>query len=161
MKEIVFALLVIAVIFDSCKTSGKGMDTAVPIIDTIVDYSFRKVMRDREIFNAATEVVPLDTVYLSKDTLHVLTKRVIGCDEEDFKLVWNGMMAKSLPPQTSVKLFQRLDPACNERHYFHLTYNIKPLRFKEDSLSETPNTSAVKATVVRVGGWKNSLKYEF
>ena len=161
MKKILFTSLALIGIIASCKTSKKGIDAAVQVIDTISDYSFRKVMRDKEIFNATTEVVPLDTAYLSKDTLHVLTKRIIGCDEEDFKLIWNGMMMKSLPPQTSVKLFQRLDPTCNERHYFHLTYNIKSLQFKNDSISANPNTMWSKVTVVRLGGWKNLLKYEF
>lgn len=161
MKKLLFVAIALTIIISSCKTSKKGADAAVPVIDTIWDYSFRKVMRDKEIFNATTEVVPLDTVYLSKDTLHLLTKKIVGCDEEDFMLVWNGMMMKSLPPQTSVKLFHRLDPACNERHYFHLTYNITPLRFKQDSVSLNTDSMWSKVTVVRVGGWKNILKYEF
>jgi hypothetical protein len=147
-------------LISACKTSKRASDVTVPIIDTLTDLSNRKLIRDKEIFRSTTEVVPLDSVYLSKDTLHLLTKRILGCDEESFMLIWDGQMKKSLPPGASVKLLQRVDPACNERHYFHLTYNIKPLRFKNDSATDA-HLEWSKVTVIKVGGWSNMLKYEF
>src|SRR5688572_22029055 len=132
MRRNIYVVIALTLFAASCKTSKKVADVAPPVvvIDTLSDYSSRKVIRNNHIFTSTTDVVPLDTVYLSKDTLHVLTKKIPGCDEDSFMLIWDGKMRKSLPPMTSVKLLQRVDPACTERHYFHLTYNIRPLQFK-------------------------------
>jgi hypothetical protein len=160
MKLYIYAVLVFIVVASSCKSSKKATDMQAVVNDTISDYSSRKLIRDKNIFTSTTEVVPLDTVYLSRDTIHLLTKRILGCDEENFMLIWDGQIRKSLPPITSVKLLQRVDPACREQHHFHLTYNIKPLKFKNDSASIN-NLEWSKVTVVKVGGWQNILKYEF
>lgn len=161
MKKFFVAAVVLSITIASCKTSKKATDVTVQVDDTIIDNSFRKPVRSKELYGSVTELIPLDTVYISKDTLYLLTKRVSGCDEANFKLIWNGMMMKSLPPQTSLKLFQQADPACNEKHRFLLSYNIKSLRFKEDTASVNEGTMWSKVTVVRVGGWKNILKYQF
>jgi hypothetical protein len=159
MTRYLYIAIALNILATSCKTSKKTVDVVVPVIDTIFDYSCRKVIRNNQIFTSTTELVPLDTVYLSKDTMHVLTKQILGCDEETFMLIWDGKMRKSLPPVASVKLLQRVDPSCNERHYFHLTYNLRPLQFKNDSASTTMEWS--KVTAVKLGGWPNVLKYEF
>ena len=161
MRNFFAILLILVIAISACKTTKKASDVTIPIDDTITDNSFRKLIRSKELFAAVTEMVPLDTAYISKDTLHLLTKRILGCDEKNFKLMWNGTMLKSLPPQTNVKLFQQVDAACNERHRFHLTYNISPLRFKQDSVAVHPDSLWSKVTVIRVGGWKNILKYQF
>ncbi len=161
MKKLTIAAIILSIAIASCKTSKKLTDVAVPIDDTIVDNSFRKPIHSKELYASVTELIPLDTVYISKDMLYLLTKRITGCDEANFKLIWNGMMLKSLPPQTNVKLFQQADPACKESHRFLLSYNIKALRFKEDSVSLGQESMWSKVTVVKVGGWKNILKYEF
>ncbi len=160
MKGIFFAGLVL-IIFCSCKTQRKTIADVAPVEDTLTDNSHRKLLRDKEIFSSVTEVVPLDTVFIRKDTLHLLTKKILGCDTENFKLFWNGTVLKSLPPQANVKLFQQVNADCKERHVFHLTYNISPLRLKNDSLSVSNESLWSKVTVVKVGGWKNILKYEF
>ena len=146
----------------SCQTTKKtAASTTVAIQDTITVNNFRKLIKDKELYIAVTEVVPLDTAYIIKDTIHLLTKKIKACESDKFKLLWNGNMVKSLPPQASVKLFQEVDAACTEQHFFHLTYNIKPLRFKSDTILNTSDTAFVKITSVRVGGWRNFLKYEF
>ena len=162
MRKNIVAISILLVIVSSCKTTKHSADVTAPVDDTIVDNSFRKLIRSKEIFNSVTEVIPLDTVYFSKDTLCVFTKRIPGCDEENFKLIWNGAMLKSLPRQANVKLFQQVDPACKESHRFLLSYNVKHLRFKEDSISRAnPDSLSAKATIVRVGGWKNGLRYKY
>jgi hypothetical protein len=160
MRTYILTIFALVLFASSCKTSKKTVDIQPVVEDTLSDYTNRKLIRDASIFSSTTEVVPLDTAYLSKDTLHLLTKKILGCDEETFMLIWDGKIRKSLPPIASVKLLQRVDPACKEQHHFHLTYNIKPLRFKNDSAAEA-NMEWSKVTVVKVGGWSNILKYEF
>ncbi len=146
-------LLPLVVCAGACKTTKKAAATPANTADLITDQSFRKPIIDKDLYKSTTEIVPLDTVYIASDTLTVVTKRIAGCESENFKLIWNGSMAKSLPPQTSVKLFQLVDGACTERHKFHLTYNISALKFKND-------TAADKSTLIRVGGWGKMLNYK-
>ena len=148
-------------LYTSGNTLKKNTGAAPPLIDTLNNLSCKKLIKDKELFASVTDLVPLDTVYISKDTLHVLTQKITGCDEDDFSLLWNGAILKSLPPQTNVKLFQKVDPACNERHHFHLTFNIQPLQLKNKTVVSTSDLTKTKITVVRIGGWKNALKYMF
>ncbi len=159
MKKILFLLVASLSVFMGCKTTTPAAGAAAPVDDTVSDYSFRKIMRDKELYAATTELVPLDTVFLNYDTLHIFTKKIIGCDAENFRLMWNGAMMKSLPPQTSVKLFQQVEPDCKERHMFHLTYNVKPLQLKRDSAMFSKDSCASKTTILRIGGYKHSVQY--
>ena len=156
MKSILLLLSSLILLFASCNSLKKNTGVAPQLVDTLSNFSSKKLIKDKELFASVTDLVPLDTVYISKDTLHVLTKKIIGCDEDDFSLFWNGAMLKSLPPQTNVKLFQKVESDCNERHHFHLTFNIQPLQFKQVN-----DGGKTKITGVRIGGWKNLVKYEF
>lgn len=129
---------------------------AAHISDTIIGKIFRRPIRDKELFTAVKDLVTMDTAYIHQDTLHLWTKKLAACEAEKFNLVWNGAMLKSMPPQTTVKLLQTADANCKGSNYLHLTYNITPLRFKEDTLQ-----SGTRTTIVRVNGWKNPLRYEF
>ena len=120
----------------------------------ITSQKFHKPLRNKQFFAATTEVIPIDTAFVSKDSLHIITRKVSGCDAENFKLVWNGTMVKSIPPQTAVRLFKVADIECSEKHKFHLVFNITQLKMKQDS-------TANKVTTVHLGGWKEPLKYEF
>lgn len=160
MKHIILSFLTGLLLIAGCKSTKTGAAAApAPVQDTITDESFRKLMRDKELYNAVKEAVPVDTAYLVRDTLHVITKRILGCDAENFKLFWNGAMAKSLPPQVTVRLFQQVDAGCNERHYFHLTYSIKSLKVRSDNMAPATDSVAVTSTVVHIGGYKHSVKY--
>lgn len=146
----------------SCKTGQKAQVAPAEVTEWITDESNRKVMRDKEIYAATVEVVPLDSAYLRRDTLHLHTKKMTGCAADEFQLVWNGAMMKSLPPQTSVKLFHRVEPDCKEQHPFHLTFNIAPLRMKRDSAYlAIDSPSMQRATIIRIGGWKSSIRYDY
>lgn len=120
----------------------------------ISDSTAKKLMKDKELYAATNETIPLDTAYISKDTLHVVTTKVNACDADNFKLMWNGMMTKSMPPQTSVKLFLLSDPTCKETHPFHLTFSLKPMHNKQ----QQPGNSTI---MVRVSGFKEMLKYSY
>ena len=152
MKKKILILILPLALICSCKTAKKSAsDTPVPS-DVVMDESFRKPVSDKDLYAATTEVVPLDTVYIASDTLNIVTKKIIGCDPKNFKLMWNGDWGQSIPAQTGVKLFQYVDAGCTERHKFHLTYNLSPLRLKSD-------TSSVKSILIRIGGWGKMTKY--
>ncbi|MCX6199068.1 MAG: hypothetical protein NTY88_07580 [Bacteroidetes bacterium] len=155
MKKIFLSAFPVFLLIGSCTTQKQNGAASTPVEDTITDNSFRKLVRDKELYNSTTELVPLDTVYLSKDTLHLLTKKILACDADNFTLMWNGAMMKSLPPQTNVKLFQLLDTQCKERHPFHLTFNISSLQMRRD-------TAAVeKSILIHVGNWARTVKYSY
>ena len=161
LKQTILLTAIALLSIASCKTTKPAAGATAPVNDTVNDYTFRKVNRDKELYAATKELVPLDTVYLTKDTLHILTKKILGCDADNFKLFWNGAMQKSLPPQTSVKLFQQVDAECKEQHRFHLTYNVKSLRIKNDTAAFNLDSCAAKTTLLRWGGYKELVKYEY
>ena len=143
MRIKVSLLLLMFVLLNSCKTQKKATESVSA--ELVMDESFRKPVNDKILFAQTNDMVPLDTAFIVMDTLHIITKRILGCDAENFKLIWNGNKTKSLPPQASVKLFQQVEGACKERHRFHLLYNVSSLHLKQDT------------TIIKVGGWKNSV----
>ena len=161
MKTIFFTATVIVIVLAACKTTATTTGATASVNDTLSDYSFKKVTRDKELYNATSELVPVDTAYLVKDTLHILTKKIMGCDADNFKLFWNGALMKSLPPQTSVKLFQQVNAECKQQHLFHLTYNIKSLRLKNDTVISTLDSAVTKTMLLRIGGYKEMVKYAY
>ena len=118
----------------ACKKAKNTVATTPVYEETIAEESFRKLIKDKELYNVTTEAVQLDSANVSKDTLHIYTKKLQACDAENLKLVWNGSFAKSLPPQATIKLLLVNDPACKEQHRFHITYNIAALWAKKDSV---------------------------
>lgn len=162
MKKLFSVAAFIILIIFSCKTTNKSYSIAPPVVmDTLTELSTRKIIKDKELFLSVTEMVPLDSLFTVKDTLHIVTKKIRGCEAENFMLLWNGAMAKSLPPQVAIKILQRVDPACNEQHYFHLTYNIASLKLKNDSLINTADSITRQTTILRIAGWKNGLRYDY
>jgi len=154
MKKYILVLIIPIVFSGSCKTLKKtGGDSNTKNTEIVKDESFRKPVKDKELYLSTTEAIPLDTVFISKDTLNIFTKKIFGCDADNFKLIWNGDLGKAMPPQTAVRLFQLVDGSCKEKHKFHLAYNISPLKLKGD-------TSANKTTIIRVGGWNKMATYE-
>ena len=157
--SIIFTVLLLAVV--GCKTTKKSLnESTVPVVDTVKDFSFRKVIRSKEIFRSVADSTALDTAYIVGDTLFLRTPQTRSCDADNFKLFWNGALLKSLPPQTSVKLFHQADTECSETHAFLLSFNIKPVRLKSDTLDVVSENSGAEV-VVRVGGWKSALKYKY
>ncbi len=155
MKKYIFIITIFlpfTVFIFSFKMYRQGKTNQASAI--ITSQKFHKPVRDKQFFAATTEIIPIDTAFVSKDSLHIITRKVSGCDAENFKLVWSGNMVKSSPPQTAVRLFKVADIECSEKHKFHLVYNITPLKLKQDSIAN-------KVTTVHLGGWKEPLKYEF
>ena len=115
---------------------------------------FKKPVIDKGLYAATTEVVPVDSAYVAGDSLNIITPKILGCDADNFRLMCNGVFSNNKPALTTVKLFQAIDPACKTKTWFHLTFNIKPLRQKPDSL---PN----KTVLVRFGNYKNVVHYNY
>lgn len=152
MKKQILAALLPLIFTCGCKTTKKANTDNTGYTELINDEAFRKPIVDKELFKATTEVVPLDTVFISKDTLNIYTKKINGCETDNFKLIWTGDLSATAPTKTTVKLFQLVEGSCKERHRFHLLYNISPLKPKMD-------TAAVKATLIEVGGWRRMNSY--
>ena len=150
-KQILIAILPL-VFAASCKTTKKNAADTANTALILIDDSFRKAIVDKEIFKNTIESIPLDTVYLTKDSLNIITKKITGCETENFKLIWNGELGKTSPPTANLKLFQLVDGACREKHKFHLIYNISPLKLKGD-------TATVKTTQINIGGWGKTSAY--
>ncbi len=158
MNKLYCVLALFAALLSACGTGKKSVTVQVPVVDTLHDLSFRKVMKDKEFFTSTTEVIPIDTIYVHGDTLHLFTKKITGCNTENFTLMWNGVWMKSLPAQAPVKLFELLPPDCKEQHIFHLTYNLKPIRLKQDNVSVDTTKEVV---LLRISGWGKAVKYEY
>lgn len=155
MKQILIAACVCSIAFIYSCTGSKKTATAPPaaVNDTINDWLYKRTLKDKELYGSTTEVLAIDTAYINKDTLHVLTGKLQACDAENFDLIWNGMMAKSLPPQLPVKLFLLNDPACKEQHRFHLTFNTKPMR---------PGGEGSKGSaIIKLSGMKTGITYSY
>lgn len=153
MKRIIVIVLAILAFTESCKNTEKAKASvaAPPANDTMVDLSNKKIMRDPELYAAITDAFAIDTIYLIKDSLHLLTSKIQACETENFKLLWNGKTTKSLPPQVSLKLFLANEAACKEQHRFHLCYNVRPLKSKGDS---------AQSLMIKVNGAKQFLLYQ-
>lgn len=155
-KLLVIILLTSACVllfFEACKTSKKSTAVAAPEPEWMYSNTNSRAVRDRELFTGIQETIAIDTAYIHRDTLHILTPKITGCDAGKFSLVWNGMFTKSIPPQTSVRLLQVSEPECKKQHRFHLTYNISNVKMKADS------ARTLQPVSIRLGGWKNTLPY--
>jgi hypothetical protein len=133
-----------------CKTSKKVF-AEQPVQQVFMnDENFRRLIKDKELFNATTEVVQLDSAFVNKDTLHVFTKKLQACDAENLKLIWNGSYARSLPPQVSLKVLLINDPGCKEENRFHITYNIASVWAKKD-------TTTVDSLLLKLPGLNSGI----
>lgn len=155
MKSVVLFVATLLLFVSSCKTPQTGNAT-ITVVDTLTTSESKRLIKDKQLFSSITETVPIDTLYILKDTLHIVTKKIAGCDTDAFSLFWNGNTTKSLPPQAGVKLFQQVDAACNERHYFHLLYTLDHLKNKP-----VADGTAKSSVVLKIGGWNTALLYEY
>ncbi len=137
-----------------CKTASKSTAALPPSTELVQDDAFRKVIKNKELYAATNEVIPVDSVYISKDTLHLFTPKIQACNAANLRLLWNGSMAKSLPPQATLKLLLTNDPTCKENHPFHLTYNLSMVKMKNDS-------TASGSTLIKMFGLKEGVLYQF
>ncbi len=136
----------------ACKATNNNTAAGKP--GMLYSGHFKKPIIDKGLFTATTEVIPVDTAYVSGDSLNIITPKILGCDADNFKLMWNGAFSNSKPALATVKIFQAVDPACTVKNKFHLTFNIKPLRQKPDSI---PN----KTVLVRFGNYKSPIQYYY
>lgn len=151
-----YLLLIAAVlVLFGCKTNkSSNAATTVPTNDTLVSAKSQHIIKDKELFAATTEAIRVDTSYVSGSDIIILTGKINACDADNFNLVWNGAMAKSLPPKTSLKILLQADPACKEQHRFLLKFSGKDLKWKSDS-------TASGSILFRIGGYDKEMMYNF
>lgn len=74
-----------------------------------------------------------------------------GCQEHRFDLVGNEAIAKSLPPQRSIRLVHTGEPdACEALVRQTLSFDISNLAYKQEAGSEI---------ILRLEGWDTDLRY--
>jgi hypothetical protein len=146
----IVALIALILLTAGCKTAKKASVPAVtPLV--IVDDAFRKPIMDKELYMATIQAIPLDTIYMSSDTLQVYTKKISGCETENIKLIWNGSKTKTQPAQVSFKLLQTGDAVCREKHKFQLHYNLHNLMGKKNTETDS--------LLIFVSGWKEGVYF--
>lgn len=139
----------------ACKTNKSGSAaTTASTNDTLVSTKSQHIIKDKELFAATTEAIRVDTCYVLGSDIMILTGKINACDADNFNLVWNGAMAKSLPPKTSLKILLQADPACKEQHRFLLKFSGKDLKWKSDS-------TASGSILFRIGGYDKEMLYNF
>ncbi|HWB63556.1 MAG TPA: hypothetical protein VG603_08620 [Chitinophagales bacterium] len=148
MRPQLLILLLLFIGASGCKTTRKAQATPPPP-ELITDETFTKPLLDKGIFAATNNAVPVDTAYITGDSLHIFTKKIQGCETENFRILWTGEAEKKEPGKTTLKLLQTVDASCPERHRFHLIYNIAPIIRKQH------NGGAF--TTIKLGGWRNEL----
>lgn len=107
------------------------------------------IIKDRDLFAATTELIPIDTCYISGNEIVIHTAKLNACTAQNFTLLWNGSLAKSLPPKVTLKLLLRADTECKEYHKFHLRFNLQDLKNKDQNPGGT--------VIVRIGGYQKEL----
>lgn len=140
----------------ACKTAKGPVAEQVNTVEEITDDSFRKVIKDRELYATTTETIAIDSAAVTRDTLHIYTAKLQACDAENFKVIWDGKEGISIPPKASLKLLLINDPACREGHRFHLKYNLAGVHPKKAMVSAVADTMLLHLTRV-----KQPVKYGY
>lgn len=140
----------------ACKTAKSPVAEQVNTVEEITDDSYRKVIKNKELYTTTTETVAIDSATVSRDTLHIYTAKLQACDAENFKLIWDGKEVLSVPAKASLKVLLINDPACREAHRFHLTYNIAGVHPKKNTLSVVTDTMLLQLPRV-----KQPVKYAY
>lgn len=140
----------------ACKTAKSPVAEQVNTVEEITDDSYRKVITSRELYTTTTETVVIDSAAVTRDTLHIYTAKLQACDAENFKLIWDGKEVLSVPAKANLKLLLINEPACRETHRFHLTYNIKGVHPKKNTLSLVTDTMLLQLARV-----KQPVKYAY
>jgi len=156
MKRIFLVILAVICYTYSCTSAKKATahTAAQETPGVLMDKEFRKPIRDKQLYAATPDLVFPDTVYIIADTMHILTKKVQGCNAENFKLLWNGAMLKSMPPQTNLTILQVADAECKQKNAFHLIYNLAPLKYKNDSVAK-------KQVILHLRAYPHTITYNF
>lgn len=124
-------------IFASCKTAKAPVAEQAPVAEEIVDDTYRRVIKSKDLYASTTETVGIDSAKINRDTLHVFTSKLQACDAENLSLIWDGKESATPPRKASLKLLLINEPGCRETHRFHLLYNIAGLHAKKPIAADT------------------------
>jgi hypothetical protein len=125
MKLILSSLIVVLIIGFSCKAKQKVPASNNIISELVIDGRlFKEVVIDTNAFKFVS--YSIDKQFFKADVITTLNGK------HSFKLIGNGMMAKSLPPKTSLKLIMETEPAKNDDtgiviQAYSLSFDLKKL----------------------------------
>ena len=152
-RKFSFITFLVVILF-SCKVAQNHSDAAAAKPGMLYSRHFKKPVISKTIYAATTEVIPIDTAYATGDSLHIITPKILACDADNFRLIWNKAYSTDTPARTTLKIFLATDPACNAKNQFHLMFNLKPLKQKTDSVGKG-------ALMIRFGNYKRVVNYNY
>ncbi|MBW7936054.1 MAG: hypothetical protein LC101_09535 [Flavobacteriales bacterium] len=93
-------IIAVILLFGSCKANQQKTSLCQPII------------KDTELYNKISDPFDIKKVWIEQNCLKVNISYSGGCGDATFKLVWNGSMMKSLPPQIPMKIIMEDKDDC-------------------------------------------------
>lgn len=152
MKYIKYLPIFFIIFVAACKTPKNTAGDKQPKREYLEDLTCTPPFDDKELFSAKqADPVPVDSVYIEGDCLHVLTGKMNVCDANRIKLAWNGALMKSMPPQANMGFLVDKDPDCKEEYKFHLSYSLKLMRMRNIG----------NKIVLRIKGTTQAVTYNF
>lgn len=92
--------------------------------------TYPEVIIDMKRFSEESDPFTLKTHKINGDTLSLVVSYSGGCQEHSFDLIGNGSYAKSLPPQSRLRLIHDAnDDNCRSLIETNLKFNVKELRY--------------------------------
>lgn len=92
--------------------------------------TYPKVIIDMKRFSEESDPFTLKSHEINGDTLSLVVSYSGGCQEHSFDLIGNGSYAKSLPPQSRLRLIHNgNNDNCRSLIETNLKFNVKELRY--------------------------------
>ncbi|MDG1158390.1 MAG: hypothetical protein P8N19_02785 [Flavobacteriales bacterium] len=92
--------------------------------------TYPKVIIDMKRFSEESDPFTLKSHEINGDTLSLVVSYSGGCQEHSFDLIGNGSYAKSLPPQSRLRLIHNgNNDNCRSLIEANLKFNVKELRY--------------------------------
>lgn len=149
MKQISKLILTIAV----CSVTVTSCKTQKPVTETN-DKDVKEVIVD-DSYSQPEDMASVDIskVEINGDILSITVSYSGGCEEHDFKLYFNGMYMKSLPPKITLMLYHdNKGDSCRSIVEKTLKFDIKGVREKGKTTGEI---------MVKVSGMENVVSYKY
>lgn len=130
LKYLVVLLLGLA----ACKSAKKASlenqgENAIENL-SMENNTYPEVIIDMNRFSEDSDPFTLKSHEINGDTLSLLVSYSGGCQEHSFDLIGNGTYAKSLPPQSRLRLIHDAnDDNCRSLIETNLKFNVKELRY--------------------------------
>ena len=145
-KPVAASIIVCTMMVMSCKTQKPATQTNdKDVMEVTVDDSYSQP--------EDMASVDISKVEITGDILSINVSYSGGCAEHEFKLYFNGMYMKSLPPKVNLMLFHdNKGDSCRSIVEKTLKFDLKNIREKGKTTGEI---------MVKVSGMENALSYKY